>query len=200
MNKAESNSGKDGSETSDVPKGMVSDEEFTRKFVYSGKEVEEGYYLLKSQIGGFTMLFPKNIKVTQFGYGRDGKEFEKLLFSEDMGKEKNVFNNGKIIYIDKPGSENIEVNLEITSDHMGYDGEYSEFKHKGKTYYYGKKVKNFKGEDGYFYFAYIMNDSDNKAITFSITSSAKDSNKPSKAQKTVEEEVLKLMKLIEFIN
>jgi len=45
-----------------LPDTIAFQDEFTREFIKSPEEVEDGYYLFESKTGGYTMLFPVNAK------------------------------------------------------------------------------------------------------------------------------------------
>jgi len=45
------------------PKTEAFRDPFTRDFIVSPKEIEDGFYLVKSGTDGFTMLFPVNIRM-----------------------------------------------------------------------------------------------------------------------------------------
>jgi hypothetical protein len=42
------------------PNTAAFQDEYTREFMASTKEVKDGYYLFKSKTGGYTMWFPKD--------------------------------------------------------------------------------------------------------------------------------------------
>ncbi|WP_071461382.1 hypothetical protein [Bacillus massilinigeriensis] len=199
MGKAESNAGKDGSEASNRPKGMMSDEEFTSKFVDSTREIDEDYYLFSSNIGKYTMLFPKGAKISPIGYEKSGNEFEAFNFGEARQSE-NTSIYWDITYKDQLVTKDVDINLNIISNRLGYKGDFEKFSLNGKTYYYGKKVKNIEGQDYYSYFAYVQNDKDNRAIFYIMKTTSIDASKPFKDQKMVEEKAMRLIKSVEFVN
>ena len=51
-----------------LPDTVALQDDFTREFIASPEEVEEGYYLFESKTGGYTMWYPKNAKLDQTFY------------------------------------------------------------------------------------------------------------------------------------
>ncbi|OHR73236.1 hypothetical protein HMPREF3291_20040 [Bacillus sp. HMSC76G11] len=55
-------------DASTMPETEAIIDEFTREFMASSKEVEEGYYTFQSKTKGYTMLFPENAKISSGDY------------------------------------------------------------------------------------------------------------------------------------
>src|SRR5690625_7503619 len=51
-----------------LPKGKAFEDDFTREFIASEKEVEDGYYEFKSKTGMYTMLLLRNAIMTKMVY------------------------------------------------------------------------------------------------------------------------------------
>ncbi|WP_054950775.1 hypothetical protein [Numidum massiliense] len=82
-----------------LPQVTAFQDEFTRKFMDSTKPVQEGYYLFRSGVNGYTMLFPENAKITDLAYSAPGSHFETMSFGGDYGKaEKNEVYYAKVQY------------------------------------------------------------------------------------------------------
>src|SRR5690625_7923114 len=61
----------------DLPDTIAMQDEFTREFMSSAEEEEEGYYLFESKTGGYTMLYPVNSKQSKMSRSEErrvGKE------------------------------------------------------------------------------------------------------------------------------
>src|SRR5690625_781408 len=69
----------------DLPDTIAMQDEFTREFMASAEEEEEGYYLFESKTGGYTMLYSVNSKLDDIYYEKRHDSFETLHFGE--GKE-----------------------------------------------------------------------------------------------------------------
>ena len=181
------------------PETPAFQDDFTREFMDSTEEVQEGYYRFKSKTEGYTMLFPVNAKIAAVAYGINSDFYEEYSFGEqDKGKNLSIYY--QIVYEDRPIIENIDVNLDLLSSYAGYEGKYQKFEFEGKTYYYATDV--FKVEEGenYKYFAYIKSNKNNKAIRYFASSTClSESQKCSAGSKEIEERFLMMMKSIDFL-
>src|SRR5690606_26543949 len=68
-------------DSAELPNVVAFQDDFTREFMASTEEVEEGYYLFKSKTGGYTMLYPENAKMDEIYYEMSGEAFEAIHFS-----------------------------------------------------------------------------------------------------------------------
>ncbi|MGG3792639.1 hypothetical protein ABEU90_17590, partial [Geobacillus thermodenitrificans] len=69
------------------PDTVAFQNEYTRKFLVSPKEVKDGYYLFRSQTGGFTMLFPEEARMDEGFYERHKEDYEDLTIIGSRQKE-----------------------------------------------------------------------------------------------------------------
>src|SRR5690625_3295859 len=130
----------------DLPDTIGMQDDFTREFMASAEEEEEGYYLFESKTGGYTMLYPINSKLDDIYYEKRHDSFETLHFGE--GKEvsevpyyvRSTYNQGK-------DTNDIELYLTILSQSLDYDGEYEEIELDNKVIYFARKKYITKGED-----------------------------------------------------
>src|SRR5699024_4152405 len=67
----------------DLPDVTAFQDDFTREFMTSTEDVEEGYYLFESKTGGYTMWYPEEATMDKHLYERKKKHFERLQFAED---------------------------------------------------------------------------------------------------------------------
>src|SRR5690625_7765665 len=108
----------------DLPYTIAMKDDFTREFMASAEEEEEGYYLFESKTVGYTMLYPVNSKQSKMYYEKTNDSFETLHFGE--GKERSdvpyfiqsTYNHGK-------NTNDIELYLSILSKSLVYVGEYN---------------------------------------------------------------------------
>jgi len=105
------------------PDTVAFQDEFTREFMASTKEVKEGYYLFQSQTDGYTMLFPKDAVVAKGLYERDGKDFESLAIGWD-NEEENLDYSIDLQYEQGEYMEDIKTNLYLLSSrsYADYNG------------------------------------------------------------------------------
>lgn len=174
-------------------------DDFTREFMNSTEEVQEGYYRFKSKTDGYTMLFPVNAKMSALEYGLDQDIFESFSFGEQV-KGENLAFYYKMTYEDKPITKNIDINLKSLSRYAGYDGDYNTFEYKNKTYYYATDVSK-DGETTYYsYLSYIKSNKSDKALSYFVDSTCADNSGNCKMNpKELEEKFLIMMKSVDFL-
>ena len=181
-----------------IPDTIAFRDDFTRKYLNSNKEVIKGYYSFVSMTKGYSMHFPVNAKVTQDGLALNSDVFESFRFVEESSTGKPVYDY-KITYENRPITNEIELNLALLSNDVGYKGNYEQFDYEGKTYYYAKSVQ--KGEKGitYRYFSYIKPHQSDKAISYVMNYTEADSSENEKPKpEEVEEKFLNMIKSIHF--
>src|SRR5690625_967969 len=66
----------------DLPDTIAMQDDFTRDFMASAEEEEEGYYLFESKTGGYTMLYSVNSKLDDIYYEKINDSYEALHFGE----------------------------------------------------------------------------------------------------------------------
>ena len=174
-------------------------DDFTREFMDSTEEVQEGYYRFKSKTEGYTMLFPKNAKVAAVGYEFNQDVFETYSFGEQV-KDENLAYYYKMTFENEPITKHIDINLKSLSRYAGYDGDYNTFEHEGKTYYYATDVYKIEEGTSYNYFAYIKSNKSDKALNYFASSTClSESQKCDAGSKEIEERFLMLMKSVDFL-
>ncbi|MDA7025263.1 lipoprotein YvcA [Bacillus sp. CLL-7-23] len=137
----------------DLPKVPAFQDEKTREYMTSTKEVEPGYYLLESKMKGFTMLFPEDAKISRLTYN-DGEFYETIEF--DSYEEKtNIQLNGEVTYYRKKSFvENKETLLDTISEQNGYKGNFEKSSEKGKEIYFASMKDIFKDIKRKYNFSY----------------------------------------------
>ncbi|WP_411334194.1 hypothetical protein ACK1LH_20575 [Metabacillus indicus] len=141
--------------------------EFTREFMKSDEETEDGFYTFESKTKGYTMLFPVNAKISTMDYEQIKSSYEALSYSEEVDKES-ISYFMTVNFEDSLDTDDIQINLGILSDVSGYEGDYKEYKSSEKTIYFGEKRNE---ENGYYsYVAYIASDGSNKAVSLNYHS------------------------------
>src|SRR5690625_330531 len=66
----------------DIPDTTAMQDDFTRDYMASAEEEEEGYYLFESKTGGYTMLYPVNSNLDDIYYQKRHDSYEALHFGE----------------------------------------------------------------------------------------------------------------------
>ncbi|MDQ0273320.1 hypothetical protein [Cytobacillus purgationiresistens] len=113
-------------ERENLPGTRAYQDEFTREFLQSPEEIEEGFYQFKSKTEGYTMWFPKDAKVSEAGFESNQDVFETFSFGEQVKKENLSFYY-KITYNQNVLTDDSEIYLESLSSYAGFDGNYETF-------------------------------------------------------------------------
>ena len=120
-----------------IPDTIAFKDNLTRKYLNSNKEVIKDYYTFKSMTGGYSMYFPVNAVVSQEGLALNSDVFETFRFNEEDTSKQLVYDY-KVTYEDRPITSDIDLNFALLANDVGYEGNYEQFNHEGKTYYYTK--------------------------------------------------------------
>ncbi|HVI21242.1 MAG TPA: hypothetical protein VM660_04240 [Bacillus sp. (in: firmicutes)] len=181
-----------------IPDTIAYKDDFTRKYLNSKKEVIKGFYRFNSMTKGYTMQFPVNAKVSQEELALNSDVFESFRFNEVERKENLVYDY-KITYENRPITSNVDLNLALLSRDVGYEGNYEQFDHEEKTYYYAKIVQKDKKVITYRYFSYIKSSQSDKAISYVMSFVETDSSENGKPKpEKLEEKFLNIIKSIDF--
>ena len=181
-----------------IPDTRAFKDEFTRKYLNSNKEVIKGFYLFESMTKGFTMHFPVNAKVSQEGLALNSDVFESFRISEENDKGTPV-QDYKITYENRPITSNIDLNLALLSKNVGYEGDYEQFDHEGKTYYYAEIVQKDKKVSSYRFFSYIKSNQSDQAISYVMNNTEADPSQNEKPKpEELKEKCINMIKSIDF--
>jgi hypothetical protein len=181
-----------------IPDTIAYKDDFTRKYLNSNKEIIKGFYLFKSMTKGYTMYFPVNAKVSQEGLVLNSDVFESFRFSEENSTGNPVYDY-KVTYENRPITSEVELNLALLSNDVGYKGNYEQFDHEGKTYNYAKTVQKDEKGITYRYFSYIKSIQGDKAISYVMSFTKADSSENGKPKpEELEEKFLNMIKSIDF--
>lgn len=170
--------------------------EFTREFIKSDEETEDGFYTFESKTKGYKMLFPVNATISTMDYEQIKSSYEALSYSEDVDEEGiSYFMTAN--FEDSSDTNDVQINLEILSNVSGYEGEYNEYTSAEKTIYFGEKRNE---EDGYYsYLAYIKSDVFNKAVSLTYNSNCLDGGNSCELPGPGEKEKIKrIVESVEF--
>jgi len=185
----------------DLPDTIAMQDDFTREFMASAEEEEEGYYLLESKTGGYTMLYPVNSRLDDMYYEKVNDSYEALHFGESKESSevpfyvRSTYNQGK-------DTNDIELYLSLLSDSIDYDGEYEEIELDNKVIYFARKSSKVDSDkDNVFdFFGYIKSKDSNQGVRYIYVVTCFDEGDECDYDfDAVEDEAKKLMKSIEFI-
>jgi hypothetical protein len=189
-------------DASSMPETEAFKDEFTREFMASNEEVEEGYYLFKSKTNGYSMKFPDNATLDEMFYEREKNHFETVNFG-GTNESSNISYYVIATYEDQPVTKEVDVNLSLLSDSVKYDGEYRKEEFEDKTIYFGKKEYKPENEDSvtHIFFGYVMSKDSDKAVSIIHNVMCSDTEKKCDINSVNEEEkTLEFMKSIHFLD
>ncbi|WP_164218662.1 hypothetical protein [Virgibacillus sp. YIM 98842] len=119
----------------DLPDVIAFQDDFTREFMSSLEEVEDGYYLFESKTGGYTMMYPQNAKMDQGYFEKSGETFEAIRYGEDESSNDFLYYT-TFTFDEGERTEEPENLLKLLSSSVNYDGDYEEMKYNDKTIYF----------------------------------------------------------------
>ncbi|WP_273126878.1 hypothetical protein [Bacillus weihaiensis] len=186
----------------ELPNTKAFQDEFTRSLLDSPEEVEEGYYLFKSDTGGYSMLWPKDA-VTDGPpfYQRTQDGFEKIIFDE-IDEEKNYHYSFSTTY-STYGDKVLDSSLSLLSSSIGYKGDYEKIETNKTFIYYGKSQKKLNTENrsttSYRFFSYIVSKESQKGLEFVYIAKCLD-EKSTKCNLNVEEEEKKALRYMRYVS
>ncbi|MCY8149871.1 lipoprotein YvcA [Bacillus paralicheniformis] len=179
----------------DLPRVPAFQDEKTREYMASTKEVEPGYYLLESKLKGFTMLFPEDGEYEAELSSNNEKNIESLAFNS-YDKKTNIVLNAQVKYYSQQSYVNKpKTMLEIISGQNGYKGKYQKIDQSGKDIYFAHMKEVFDDIDrkynfSYSYFGYVKStEEDYLGVEYNFTFACHKEDQPcslseEKARKT----------------
>ncbi|WP_082415943.1 hypothetical protein [Numidum massiliense] len=182
-----------------LPQVTAFQDEFTRKFMDSTEPVKEGYYLFRSGVNGYTMLFPEGAKLSERGYSAPDKFFETIDFG---GEEKNVTYYVRIEYHFSGTVNLIDSQLDSFRSEAHYNGEFKKREVGQKIMYIGNNefLSDHKEDTAYNFFGFIKSKESNQGIRFFYSVTCLDAKKTCHLDVRKEEEQARiLMESITFI-
>lgn len=149
-------------------------DDFTKEFIPSTEEAEEGYYTFESGVGGYTMLYPVNAVMDQTYYQYRGQEYEVILFGEGREKEnygysvRGRFEDGKMAQL-------IDSNLDflIGSKKLITTEDFEKYTRGDNEIYFAEYKNNINNnKNGYYlnFLGYIKSQTSDKAIGLTYSS------------------------------
>lgn len=187
----------------DLPDVPAFQDDFTREFMASTEEVEDGYYVFQSKTGGYTMMYPGDAKMNPRYYEINNEYFESIRFGSDHEEITGDTYSVRVIYKTGKRTNDVEVLFSVLSDMIGYKGDYEETEFEDKIIYFA--TMKFAPEDmegsSYRFFGIVKSKTSNQAVSYlyKIYCNDKQGN-CNYDMDFIEQHVKKLMNSIEFIN
>ncbi|MDY0409411.1 hypothetical protein ACFFIS_01405 [Virgibacillus soli] len=186
----------------DLPDVMAFQDEFTRGFMTSAEEVEDGYYLFESKTGGYTMWYPEDARMDDMYYQNNKQHFEAIQFGGSHDRSTDAQYYVRAIYNNLSDVNEHQTYLDLLSVTSGYKGDYERSLHGDKTLYFAvnKYVTKSKNTTYYSFLALLVQDKSNQALQYDYTIICKNSIECSFDLNEVEQQIKSLIKSVEFID
>ncbi|WP_078394700.1 hypothetical protein [Shouchella patagoniensis] len=145
--------------------GQAAEDEFTREFLVSTEEEEEGFYRMRGELGGFEMLIPKDALISDLLHAIENQKGETLIYTMNNDLEKKQ-HDVQVMYMGQYPEGTEHNYLNVFKREMGFDGDFSYTEindleaHYGSLEYvddYGPVIK---------YFGYLFSKEKDQAISF----------------------------------
>ena len=194
MGDSDSNQKPSDMHNEDLPDVKAFNDEFTRDFLQSVEETEEGFYPFLSGTGKYKMDFPAGGVIDDKMYTNrdDVHEDVPISIEDDTGFGMSV------LYFSDDNKKLLEDNLEAFKTRLGYEGEFEKLEKSNRTIYYANQ------EDDVFrtYAAYILNGKNSGAIEVIYNIDCQDEKEEicEKNKESDKERALKWIESVEFIN
>jgi|SRR5690625_616687 len=176
-------------------------DEFTREFMGSTEELEEGFYLFQSKTGKYTMMYPANAKMQRPYYGFTGENYEKLRYA---GGDEEV--TGATYTVDLSFKHNkdtirLDTHLSVVSMGVRYEGDFEKIETEDLEIYFAKNTIPVDGEriGSYNFFGVVKSKESNKTLNYNyMVYCDRDAKKCDYDIEGIEKHVKRLMKSVTF--
>ncbi|WP_166000879.1 hypothetical protein [Bacillus sp. Cs-700] len=171
-----------------LPRTRAMQDEFTRSFLQSTEEVEEGYYRFRSGTNRFEMNLSTAGKIGEKSYAVD-KGFEQVA----IGIEQSSYAIGITIeYISHLKKDNLETNLSLFGS-IAEELDFDRMQQGGSDRFYSK----FRRDENDVFLAYVQNTKDSGGILISYYIDCLETDH-SCGTKSQEDEFFKWLKSFQF--
>src|SRR5699024_8970685 len=143
-------------DTEDLPDVRAFDDEFTRDFLQSTKEVREGYYLFLSVTDMYHTDFQASGVLGEKSYYKRDDTYEELAIHIKEPNSSII----RINYFQDDSLDLLKDNLDAFKTRIGYEGDFEEIEKNNRTIYYAQE----EGDSFRDFFAYVLNIQDKGAV------------------------------------
>src|SRR5690625_4118114 len=176
-------------------------DDFTREFMGSIDEIEDGFYLFKSKTGKYTIMYPGNAKMQRTFYGFTGENYEKLRYA---GGDEEV--TGATYTVDLSFKHNkdtirFDTHLSVVSRGVRYEGEFEKIETDDTEIYFAKNTIPVDGEriGSYNFFGVVKSKESNKTLNYNyMVYCERDAKSCDYDIEGIEKHVKKLMRSVTF--
>ena len=185
-----------GIDPTKLPDVVAFQDDFTREFMASTEEVEEGYYLFKSKTGGYTMMYPENARINDVLYEMPGESYEFIQYAENV-KELGYQYFARVTYNAGSRANSSEQLKKILSTYANYYGEYEPFEYDDKIVYFAKTENVNEKSDMYSYLAVIISKGSKQAVSIGYNIITNQNNENIDIE-NVQQDVIKIIESVKF--
>lgn len=173
----------------ELPNTKAMQDEFTRSFLKSTKETEDGYYSFVSGTNQFEMYLPTDSVIGEQGY-KQNEGYEQFR----LGVKRESYEVGVTIeYISHLKKDNLDTNLSLLEGSMNKKLDFNKISKEGRDDYYA----SFNMDGNFGYAAYVQNTNDSGGILVFYLIECEDSSEKCE-NKDKEDEFLTWLKSIKF--
>ncbi len=157
----------------ELPDVIAFQDDFTREFMSSLEEVEDGYYLFESKTGGYTMMYPENATMNQTYYQKNKDTFETIQFGHSNENAEIPF-YVRATYDKNKDTKNTDIYLDLLSSSISYEGEFEQLEYTDKDIYFGTMKHVTELEDlsekssTYRFFGFIQSKNNDQAVRYTL--------------------------------
>ncbi|HLR68963.1 MAG TPA: hypothetical protein VK105_17905, partial [Virgibacillus sp.] len=178
----------------ELPDVQAFEDEFTRDFLQSTEETEEGFYPFLSGTGKYKMDFPAGGLIDDKSYSKRKNGYEEVHISI----EDNTGFGMDVHYYSHHTKDGLDTFLDNFKGRLGYEGEFEELPKGDKTIHYA-----YEEDDVFRTFAgYILNEEGKGAleVIYNIDCQDEKEKECKENEKSDKERATKWMESVEFLD
>src|SRR5690625_2900643 len=129
-----------------LPDVTAFQDDFTREFMGSVDEVEEGFYLFQSKTGRYTMMYPENASMHRPFYGFTGEDYEKIRYAGNDEEVTGAMYTVDLVYKNSKDTIRFSTHLAVVSRGLRYDGDFEKIETEDTEIYFATNTFPVDGE------------------------------------------------------
>lgn len=176
-------------------------DDFTREFMGSTDEIEEGFYLFQSKTGKYTMMYPANAKMQRPYYGFTGENYEKLRYAGGNEEVTGATYTVDLSFKHNKDTIRLDTHLSVVSMGVRYEGDFEKIETEDLEIYFAKNTIPVDGEriGSYNFFGVVKSKESNKTLNYNyMVYCDRDAKSCNYDIEGIEKHVKKLMKSVMF--
>ena len=151
-----------------LPDVIAFQDDFTREFMGSVDEVEEGFYLFQSKTGRYTMMYPENASMHRPFYGFTGEDYEKIRYAGNDEEVTGAMYTVDLVYKNSKDTIRFSTHLAVVSRGLRYDGDFEKIETEDTEIYFAKNTFPVDGErvGSYNFFGVVKSKDSNRTLRY----------------------------------